>query len=142
MRGVLFDLPHVVGGAPSVLEAARLADRCEIVGGDFFNTMPAAGDAYLLKRIIYSWEDERATQILRLIRSAMRPDGRVLILEPVRRAGSAFDVGKLLDLQMLILGGYRVRSRKELRLLLAAAGLRLTRVIPTPMIAIVEAYPV
>jgi len=139
MRGILFDQTHVVASAEEVMRSVGVSDRCEILGGDFFELAPAGADAYVLKRIVYSWNDERAAQLLSNIRSVLPPDGRVLILEPVRREGNAFEVGKLLDLQMLVLGGYRVRDRGELRQVLARACLHLTRVIPTPMIAIVEA---
>jgi SAM-dependent methyltransferase len=142
MRGVLFDLAHVIASAPAVMKAAAVIDRCEILAGSFFESLPADGDAYVFKRIIYSWDDDQVSRILKLARAAMARDGRILILEPVRRGGDAVDVGKVLDLQMLVLGGHRVRSRKELRELLASAQLKLTRVIPTTMTAIVEARPV
>ena len=92
-----------------------VASRCEYVGGNFFDGVPAGADTYVLKRILYSWDDERATKILRVVRSAMRPDSRLLVLEPVQRRGDAFDIGKVLDLQMLVLGGGFVRDRKLLR---------------------------
>jgi hypothetical protein len=76
MHGVLFDQPAVVVRAPTVLQGAGVADRCEIVGGDFFVGVPADGDAYVLSQIIHDWEDARALQILSECRRAMRACGR------------------------------------------------------------------
>jgi len=141
LQGVLFDLPQVVARAVARMETAGVEERCRIESGDFFVRVPEGHDAYVLKRIVYSYDDANATRILQRVRSGMRQDSRVLLLEPVQRKGSGFDYGKLLDVQMLILGGGRVRDRHALRGLLATAGLRLRRIIPTPMAAIVEALP-
>ena len=73
LRGVLFDQPHVVAGAAEILAAAGVADRCEVVGGDFFDAVPPGGDAYVLKSIIHDWEDEEATSILRTAGRRCRP---------------------------------------------------------------------
>ncbi|MEY9928676.1 hypothetical protein ABH926_003315 [Catenulispora sp. GP43] len=140
LHGVLYDLPEVVGAAAPVLAAAGVAERCEVVGGSFYDKVPPGrGGAYLLKRIIYNYEDEAATRILRTVRAGMGADDRVLLLEPVRRRGAAFEMGRLMDLKMLVLGTGRVRGRHELQALFAGAGLRLRRIVPTPMIAVIEA---
>lgn len=141
LRGVLYDLPQVVARAVGLAEAAGVAERCQLEGGDFFTHVPAGHDAYILKRIVYSYDDADAIRILQRVRAGMRQDSRVLLLEPVQRKGSGFDYGKLLDLQMLILGGGMVRDRHALRDILKTAGLRLRRIIPTQMAAIVEALP-
>src|ERR1039458_2250171 len=141
LRGVLFDLPQVVARALGRAEMASVQERCQIESGNFFTRVPAGYDAYVLKRIVYSYDDSEAIRILQRVRAGMRQDSRILLLEPVLRKGSGFDYGKLLDIQMLILGGGRVRDRHGLRHLLGTAGLRLRRVIPTPMAAIVEGLP-
>lgn len=141
LRGVLFDLPRVIAQAVALVERAGVAQRCRLEAGDFFARVPAGRDAYVLKRIVYSYDDADAVRILRRVRAAMRQDSRALLLEPVRRRGNGFDYGKLLDMQMLILGSGRVRDRHALRELLAASGLRLRRIIPAPLVAIVEATP-
>jgi hypothetical protein len=138
MRGVLFDLPHVAPHSVAVLEAAGVADRCEIVGGDFFDAVPAGGDAYLLKRVFYDFDDDACVAILRNVRRAMNPDARVLVLDGMVRADNRFDLGKLHDLYVLAMGKGRCRSRREMKTLFAAAGLRLTRVIPTGIFPLVE----
>lgn len=140
LRGVLFDLPHVLEGAPETLERAGVKERVEVAAGDFFSLVPAGADTYMLKHIIHDWDDERAALILNNIRRAMRADGRVLLFEAVVPAGNAPDFGKLMDLEMLVSPGGVERTEREFRELLAQAGLRLTRVVPTrSYLSVVEA---
>jgi SAM-dependent methyltransferase len=141
LRGVLFDLPYALGGAPEVLEAARVRDRCEIVPGSFFDGVPEGADAYVVKRVLYCWPDEPALRLLRRIRAAMRPDSRLFVLEPVSRPGVGFDVGARLDVLLLVLTGAGARSPEELEALFACAGLRLERIVSTPMLPMVVAAP-
>ncbi|MET0450444.1 MAG: methyltransferase [Mycobacterium sp.] len=141
-RGVLFDLPSVVEGATPQLERAGVADRCTTTGGSFFESVPAGGDAYLLKTVIHDWDDEQSLTILRNVRTAIAADGKVLLMELVLPEGAPPHPGMLLDLEMLVHSGGLERTAHEYRDLLARAGFRLTRVIQTggPM-SIVEAVP-
>ncbi|MDP9106902.1 MAG: methyltransferase domain-containing protein [Candidatus Eremiobacteraeota bacterium] len=140
LRGVLFDLPQVLARATNSVEAAGVAPRCQVEGGDFFEGVPAGFDVYVLKRIVYSYDDADAVRILRRVREAMKPGGRVLVIEPVRRKRDESGYGALLDMQMLVTGGGRSRDRAALRALFASAGLHLRRIIPTPMAALVEGF--
>jgi SAM-dependent methyltransferase len=138
MRGILLDLPDVAPHSLPVLIEAGVADRCEIVSGDFFAAVPENADAYLLKRVFYDFSDDEAVAILRQVRKAMRPDSRVLTLDGLARPDNRLDVGKSHDMFILPLGHGRCRSRKELGDLFAAADLRITRVIPTGIFPLVE----
>lgn len=130
VRAVLFDLPQVVTHA---LVPDTLAERYEIVAGDMLHSVPAGGDAYLLKRVLMDWSDEVAIKVLKNCREAMQPDGKILVIETVVPEGNEPSVSKILDLIMLALQhGGRVRTEVEHRALLEAAGLELTHVIPTP----------
>ncbi len=141
-RGVLFDLPSVVAGAGPVLEAAGVASRCTVTGGSFFDSVPEGGDAYLLKTIIHDWEEASALTILRNVRTAMAPNGKLLLLELVLPEGAPSHPGMFLDLEMLVSVGGRERTAVEYAELLSRAGFRQTRVIPTAgPISIVEAVP-
>ena len=131
LRGVIFDQPHVVGGAEQGLRDGGVADRCTIVGGDFFQSVPAGADLYLLKWIIHDWEDDDAVKILSNCARAMDPAGRVVLAEIVIGAANSGDDGPLLDVHMMVLPGGRERTEAEFAQLFAAAGLRLTRVIVT-----------
>src|SRR5919206_741481 len=89
LRGILFDQPHVVGSVGPLLQRAGVADRCEVVGGSFFEAVPAGADAYLLKSVIHDWDDEAAIEILRACRVAMDDRrGKLLVVEPVIRPGN------------------------------------------------------
>jgi hypothetical protein len=129
LTGVLFDLPQVVNKATL---PSSTAQRGEIVAGDMLESMPADGDAYLLKRVLMDWSDELATRALTNCRDAMVEHGKVLVIEPIMPEGNEPSVSKFLDMTMLVMqGGGRIRTQDEHRALFKAAGLELTRVIPT-----------
>ncbi|HKP14091.1 MAG TPA: methyltransferase, partial [Blastocatellia bacterium] len=131
LKGVLFDMPAVIEGAGGLLEREGVASRVEKISGDFFAAVPRGADAYMMKHIIHDWDDERAAKILSNIQSVMADGAKVLIIETVVPAGDEPHFGKLLDLEMLTSPGGVERTESEYRELLAAAGLRLTRIIPT-----------
>jgi hypothetical protein len=130
LQGILFDLPAVADRAGSVISSYGLSDRCRTAGGDFFASVPPGADGYLMRHVIHDWEDDEATTILRRCQEAMHPDGRVLVVETVIPNGNEPCFGKWLDLMMLLVGG-RERTEAEYRRIFAAAGLKLSRVIPT-----------
>jgi hypothetical protein len=131
LRGILLDLPRVVA-RPAPLEDARVMDRCEVIGGDMLQGVPSGADAYLVKRVRMDWDNEQAVGILRNCAGAMREDGRVLVVGLVLPPGNEPNPGKAFDLLMLLVHtGARIRTEAEFSDLFAAAGLRLTRIIPT-----------
>jgi O-methyltransferase/methyltransferase family protein len=130
-HGVLFDQSHVVADAGPVLEAAGVSDRCELVAGSFFDTVPPGGDAYLLKAIVHDWEDDDAVRILRNVRSAADGGAVVLVVERELGAPNENPDAKFSDLNMMVGPGGRERTRDELADLLAASGFALERVVPT-----------
>lgn len=140
MKGILFDVPAVIAGAAALLEKEGVAARVETASGNFFESVPAGADAYMMKHIIHDWNDEDSTRILRNINAVMKPEGRVLIVETVVPEGSEPHYSKLLDLEMLVSPGGMERTAEEYRELLASAGLRLNRIVPTKSpFSIVEA---
>jgi hypothetical protein len=130
MRGVLFDLPRVVDRAQPSIQAAVPGERCRLVGGDFLESVPAGADAYLLRHVVHDWRDEDAVIVLRNCRDAMKPDGKVLVVEIVVPAGNDPSFAKWMDLMMVTYGG-KERSEKQYRQLFGQAGLALTRIVPT-----------
>lgn len=145
MRGILMDVDHVIAGAHAKIAAMNLQDRCQAVAGDFFKAVPPGGDAYIMKHIIHDWDDERASVILKNIRTALagKSTGRVLLLEAVIQPGNAPDLAKLLDLEMLMMPGGRERTPEEFRALFARSGFEMTRIIPTESpLNVIEARPV
>lgn len=130
-RGVLFDQPHVIAGARAALQGQGVVGRCQLAGGDMFESVPPGGDAYIVKRVLHDWDDDRAVAILRSCARAMNDGGRVLVIDMVIPPGNDPHLGKFYDLTMLVNLGGRERTEPEFAELLAAAGLRITRVLPT-----------
>ncbi|HZY85212.1 MAG TPA: methyltransferase, partial [Gemmataceae bacterium] len=103
---------------------------------------PAGGDAYLMLHIIHDWYDDQCLTILRNCRKAMTPDGKLLLIEAVIPPSNGPFSSKFLDLNMLVIPGGMERSEREYRELLAAAGFRLARVVPTATeVSVIEGVP-
>jgi len=142
--GILFDQPAVVANAPSVLASAGVADRCTVVGGSFFDSVPAGGDAYILSVVIHDWDDEPAITILGTCRRAMRSSSRLLLIERVLPDNPRDDLSAYLqDLNMLHSLSGRERSETQFATLLTRSGFRLTRLVRTqgPFV-VIEGEPV
>jgi O-methyltransferase domain/Dimerisation domain len=138
--GVLFDLLPVVAEAQE-LKASAVAARCTFVGGDMFRSLPPGGDIYILRAILHDWSDADAIQILRNCRQAIADHGKLLVVESLLTPPNVPDIAKWLDLTMLVLLTGRERSEAGFRELYAAAGFRLTRIIPSGGPAIIEGVP-
>lgn len=142
LRGTLYETPKVIEGAHTG-PLTPLMDRCTLVGGDMFSSIPPGADAYIMKHIIHDWPDELSLKILRGCRAGVNPGGKLLVVDQVIQPGNDFDAGKFLDLEMLIFPGGHERTEQQFRDLFAAAGWRLNRIVPTHAgISIVEGLPV
>jgi hypothetical protein len=145
LRGILFETPQVIADAPALLAAEGVAERCELVAGDFFQTLPMGADAYLLKWILVSWDDERSIAILQNCRRALGARGKLLVIERLIPPGNEPFFGKLADLNLLVMYQGRHRTEAEYRTLFARAGFELSRVIPTHSpteFSVIEGSPV
>ncbi len=138
LEGILFDMPQAVAQAGGVL-TDNIAPRCRIVGGSFFESVPAGGDLYILKGVIHDWPDEDAVKILRTTRRAIGPAGTLLLIENV--VDSADRPVGVMELLMLVIGG-RERSTADFRTILAAAGFEIVRTIPAGWSTLIECRPV
>lgn len=144
LQGVLFDLPSVVEGAPNVISAEGVADRCEIVGGSFYESVPSGADAYILKHVLHDWDDETSLTILKNCHSAIEENGKLLVVEQIVPPGNEPALAKFMDVNMMMLhpGGCE-RTEAEYQALFEAAGFKLTKVIPTrAMVSVIEAVRV
>jgi O-methyltransferase/IclR-like helix-turn-helix domain-containing protein len=140
-KGILFDQPHVIEEARAELDPA-LDGRIQLEGGDFFTNLPSGADVYLMKWILHDWNDDDCVNLLTACRRAMPSHGRLLAAELVLDANQADEVAYSCDLQMLILFGSKERTTEEFQALYNAAGLRLTRVIPSSsMFSLIEGIP-
>jgi hypothetical protein len=139
-RGVLFDLPVTLAEAPTFLRKHGMEERIAIEPGSFFESVPAWADCYILSHIIHDWSEEQNLTILGHCRKVMKPESKLLIVEFVLPSDNSPHPGKILDMVMLTVAGGEERTEEEYGALLAKAGLRMTRVVPTASAAsIVEA---
>jgi hypothetical protein len=139
-RGLLFDLPVTLAEAPAFLRKHGMEERIAIEPGSFFENVPAGADCYILSHVIHDWSEEQNLAILGHCRKAMKPESKLLIVEFVLPSDNSPHPGKILDMVMLTVAGGEERTEEEYGALLAKAGLRMTRVVPTASAAsIVEA---
>lgn len=137
-KGLLFDLPEVILRSTENITSAGLNERCQLMAGNFFESVTSGGDAYILRHIIHDWSDEDAVRILTNCRKAMNPGGKILVVEAVIPRGNEPHPFKWLDLTMLMIGG-KERTEEQFDYVFMKAGLKLMRIIPvTPAICIVE----
>ena len=140
LKGILYDLPGVTERAKSALAEAGLADRCQVIGGSFFESVPSGADAYLMRHIIHDWDDDKSMTILHNVHKAMKENGRLLLIEGVISDDNSPSFGKLLDLTMLTIPGGKERTADEFQDLFKASGFELTRIIPTTAeVSVIEA---
>jgi C-methyltransferase len=142
-RGVLFDLPEVVAGAPALLAARGVGDRVRVEGGSFFDDVPSGGDAYVLKNVIHDWPDEQSVAILRNVRASTGIAATLLLVEVVLPGHDRDFTGNWVDLEMLVQAGGRERDAAEWRELLRQGGFQMKRIVQTASAySVIEAIPV
>ncbi len=142
LRGTLFEQPRVVADAQRSSALAALGGRCAFVAGSFLESVPAGGDAYLLKWILHNWSDDDCLRILRSCREAMVAEGRLLIIEQITDPACPDIAGTLMDLNMMVMNGGRERTEPEFAGLLDAAGFRMDRLTKgVAGLSVLEARP-
>jgi hypothetical protein len=145
MKGILFDMEHVVAGAQHNISRCDVGTRVQVKHGNFFESVPKGGDAYLMQHIIHDWDDEKSLTILKNTRRALEGvvDGKLIILDSVISHDTQMDFSKWKDIEMLLMPGGRERTEAEFKELLARAGFKITRVIPKlAMVGLIESVVV
>jgi ubiquinone/menaquinone biosynthesis C-methylase UbiE len=143
LKGILFDLDHVIRRTRESLQASGIEDRCSLIEGNFFESLPGGAETYLFRHIIHDWSDEQSVQILKNCRKVIPKTGRLLIIEAVVPTGNEPSLAKEFDMVMLVLPGGIERTEEEYRILLEKAGFQLRSVTPTrSAVSIVEGTPV
>jgi hypothetical protein len=143
LNGIVYDAPQVVEKSREILAAKGLSDRCEAVGGDFFESVPAGGDVYSMRWILHDWEDQKSLRILENIKKVLPAGGKLLLAEAVVPETSEQHYSKFFDVLMMIMTGGRERTETEWRELLGKAGYKIDRIIPTEsFLSIIEASAV
>lgn len=142
LKGIVFDMPAVVKGAPATLKAAGVEERCQVLAGNFFESVPAGADAVVMKHILHDWSDEESIRILKNVRAKLPAKGKLLLVETVVPAPGEKHFSKYLDLEMLVVTTGKERTLEEWTALLERAGFRLDRVVPSiSMASVIEASP-
>lgn len=131
MRGILFDAPEVIAGAKESIQQSGVADRCELVGGNFFDSVPEGADAIVMKWIIHDWNDEQSVAIMKNCHRALPSNGKLILIEAVVPETSEPHFSKFIDLNMLVMTGGRERTDAEFRKLYEASGFRVNRIVPS-----------
>jgi hypothetical protein len=147
VRGVIVDLPRVAEQTKRRIAATGLSDRCEVIGGDAFQELPAGADGYILSTVIHDWDDEHSIALLQSCRRAMTPSSRLVLIErvlPVRLDNSPASRPVVMsDLNMMVMTGGHERTVTEYEALFRAAGFALTKVTPTgSVMSVIEGEPV
>ena len=143
LKGLLFELGHVLGRARESLKAYGVDNRCSVLEGNFFESVPSGADAYLFRHIIHDWTDEQSVQILNNCRKVIPNNGRLLIIEAVVPTGNEPSLAKDFDMVMLALPGGIERTEEEYRFLLEQAGFQISSITPTAsVISVVEGKPI
>ncbi len=145
-RGTLFDLPHAMEGAATLMREAGVATRAVLASGDFFDAVPGGGDAYLLKSILHNWDDEKCALILASCRRAMTRESKLVLVErvmPARMQATKLNQAVArADLNMLVGLGGRERTADEFTAMLASRGFVVTRIVPADLeFSVIEATP-
>ncbi len=132
IKGIVFDLPHVVEGAKEIAVQYGVSDRLQTIPGNFFETIPEGGDMYFLKSIIHNLSDDQCVDILKKIKKVLPKNGKILVFEPIIENNNKYSFAKLYDLQMLVgRNGGKERTKKEFKEILWKAELKLNRIIQT-----------
>jgi len=142
LKGLLFELDHVIRRTRESLKAYGVEDRCSLIEGNFFESLPSGADTYLFRHIIHDWSDEQSIRILSNCRKVIPNNGRLLIVEAVVPTGNESSLAKVFDMVMLVLPGGIERTEEEYKVLLEQAGFQLSSVTPTTsVVSIVEGKP-
>jgi hypothetical protein len=143
LRGILYDLGHVTERAQAAIQKLGLQQRCSVVEGDFFQSVPEGAEAYLLRHVIHDWTDEQSVQILSNCRKVIPLHGRILLVEFSVPTANEASLGKDADMIMLAFPGGMERTETEYRVLLEQSGFRLSKVTPTQSaVCVIEGRPV
>jgi hypothetical protein len=129
LHGTVFDRPQVIEATRRAIKGFQA--RCDAVAGDFFQSVPAGADVYVLKFILVDWKDADALRILQNCRTAVVPNGKLLVIEMTIPDDNHASPGQLFDLNMLVMTGGQERTQHEYNALLAQAGFHLSGVFPT-----------
>jgi hypothetical protein len=127
--GVLLDRAEALAEAPGYLSGAGVADRAELVTGDFLREVPP-GDLHVLSHVLHNWDDEHVRTISGHCHQAGHPGGGLMVIEYLLPDDAKPSLAHIMDLIMMLVLGGRERTRAEVEALLGPAGYTLVRDTP------------
>jgi hypothetical protein len=129
IRVILFDLPHVIKEVKTNLLKLDILEGCDIIAGNFFESVPKACDLYIMKKVIHDWDDEHCIKILKNCYTAAVHNSKILLIETVINNEKNDSFAKINDIHMLVqtIGG-RERTKEEFNKLLTIAGFEVTKI--------------
>ncbi len=130
-KGLVADMAKAVMSAEKAISTADLNDRCKAISYDFLKEVPPVCDGYFLVNVLHDWEDEICCRILKNISRSMKTHSRLWIVEYLLEPEPGFSVAKLLDIEVLVMGGGRERTIDEYKSLISSVGLAVSKSIPT-----------
>ncbi|MCP4367171.1 MAG: methyltransferase [Deltaproteobacteria bacterium] len=131
IKGIVADMPGAVVPAEKAIAKADLNDRCKAIPHDFLEETPPICDAYFLVNVLHDWEDNVCCRILKKFSQVMNAETRLWIVEYLLEPGPGFSIAKLLDIEVLVMGGGRERTIDEYKTLLGSVELAVLRAVPT-----------
>jgi len=143
VQGVLTHLPLVANEAKAFIKSEGFEDRCEIIGGDYFESVASGGDTYILKSAIVDEEDDGVVTILRNCCRAMGNHARLLIVDMIMPPHGSPSPANVFDILMMVVHGSQLRTEEEHRALFEKAGFKVNRILATRSeLNIIEGAPV
>lgn len=139
LQATLFEQPHVISEANKLLNEAGVSERCQIVEGDFFDSIPEGGDLYILSRVLLNWDDDNALTILKNCRAAMSPPAKLLIMDFVLPNQDETIHEVSLSLALLLLFDRLLRTEDEYYGLISKAGFQSPKIVKRGTINFIEA---
>jgi hypothetical protein len=144
VTGIHFDHSSRLEKATTAVKNKLISNRCDLIGGDFLVSVPAGGDAYIVKNLLHDYDDAKVGKILDNLHQAINKNGKLLVAEMIVPPGNEASLAKILDVEALLMTpGAIERTAEEYSQLLAKSGFKVTQIIPTksPM-SIIEAIPI
>lgn len=142
INGIIAELPNMIPKICQFIKINQLESQVKAVECDFLKTIPGGCDAYLMSHILHDWPDEECITILKNCRKVISKNGKLLIIESIIPSGNEFSIAKLLDLEVLLMGGGRERTVEEFNKLFQNSGFKLSSILPTDeSVSIIECVP-
>ena len=122
LQGILYDMPQTLESAVDFLKNEQVFERCQIISGNMFESVPAGGDVYILCYTMMDWDNESCVKILEKIRKVILSHGKLLVIDPLVPQMNEPSWIKWVDLFELVCGPGKTRDEAEYKKVFEKAG--------------------